>query len=98
MGRYPAEPLESKLAWMRAKQDRKRAEAPAAVPAPPRESTPPQFFRAHQVARMLNVSVKTVQRWFRRHAVIVRGGRKTTMLISQRALDDWIREHGPSSR
>lgn len=55
----------------------------------------PQMLRVKQVAKALGVSVKTVRRWFRRRAVIVRdpGARKSVMLIPQRALDDWIREH-----
>lgn len=107
--RYPPQPLEEKLTWMRERQ-RKRQEQearspshrgatsrdnPARLAAAPPAPALPQMLRVKQVAKALGVSVKTVRRWFRRRAVIVRdpGARKSVMLISQRALEDWIHEH-----
>ena len=46
-----------------------------------------------QVAAILGVSVQTVHRWFRKRAVIIQGRHNSMMLIPQRTLDDWIREH-----
>ena len=108
MGRYPAEPLESKLAWMREKQQRnqaakaKVAERRLAV-LPPREASSqlPQMLRVKEVAEALGVSGPTVRIWFARRAVVVKSPhskRKSVMLIPQRAFDEWIREHTASSR
>lgn len=107
MGRYPAEPLEDKLVWMRAKQERRRQrEARRIEPhrtTPPPSDPPllPKMLRVKQVAGALGVSETTVRAWFTARAVIVKSPqskRKSVMLIPQRAFDDWLREHGPSSR
>lgn len=109
MGRYPAEPLESKLRWMRAKQERKRESSaavaevrrgPTVAPLPPASSLP-QMLRVKAVAKALGVSETTVRIWFAPRAIIVKSPqskRKSVMLIPQRAFDDWLRERGPSSR
>ena len=108
MGRYPKEPLEKRLAWMRERQKQKAAEGeqrPLAAPVasvlatPPRvEATGPRMLRVKKVAEMLSVSHMSVRRWFAKRAVIVHPGpRRTTMLIPVEALDEWIREHGPPS-
>jgi DNA-binding transcriptional regulator YiaG len=96
MGRYPAQPLEEKEAWMRerqAKRQEKEAQPVAVERQRPGSVQLPQMLRVPQVARALGVSAPTVQNWFRRRAVIVRTRRKSIMLIPQRALDDWISEH-----
>lgn len=101
MGRYPAEPLEDKLAWMRAKQQRKCApqaapRGPSAVPAPPREAArpePPQMLRINQVAQLLGVSRRTVYRWFGKRCVVIQGPVRRVVLIPQRVLDEWVRKH-----
>jgi Helix-turn-helix domain len=121
MPRYPKQPLEEKLAWMRQKQDQKQAEAEVRAeeerrrarlaagerrPAPPPPLPPPpvirpawaarQMLRVDQVAGVLSVSTRTVQRWFADRAIIVQTGpTKTTMLIPEQALDDWFTEHAP---
>ena len=100
MGRYPATPLADKEAWMR-EQQRKRPgkearRGPVAVLPVERRSEPPQqhqMLRVKQVAAILGVSVQTVHRWFRKRAVIIQGRHNSMMLIPQRTLDDWIREH-----
>ena len=103
MGRYPAQPLAEKEAWMREEQ-RKNAEAlksgPVAVAPPARPEPPvqPQFLRIRQVAKILNVSESTVHRWFRRNVLIVQGPRQQTVLIPQRTLDEWIRKHHVTER
>lgn len=111
MGRYTAEPLENKLAWMRERQQRKREKesrhrAPVVVPAPAPAASPqppaplPQYHKVQKVAQWLGVSDRTVRRWFRKHALIVPGpcGTKSTWLIPHQAVEDWIRRYGPSSR
>lgn len=53
-----------------------------------------KMLRVWEVAEILAVSPDTVRRWFAPRAVIVPTGPcKTTMLISQKALDDWFAEH-----
>lgn len=103
MPRYPKQPLEEKLAWMREKQKQKTEAvvAPAApvFAQPPRvEATGRQMLRVKKVADILSVSQMSVRRWFATRAVIVPGAHKATMLIPVEALDDWLRAHGPSSR
>lgn len=110
MGRYPAEALDLKFEWMRAKQRKKqerearRAERKAAlverkiepgrvVPLPPDPPLLPKMLRVKQVAEILGVSRQTIERWFEKRAVVVQGGNHRMMLIPQRTLDDWIREH-----
>ncbi|HXA25591.1 MAG TPA: helix-turn-helix domain-containing protein [Acetobacteraceae bacterium] len=128
MPRYPKQPLEDKLAWMRDRQNQKKAEedlrareetrraqvasgasSPAEAilrdllqtlaaqrqPVRPAPAVTRQMLRVGQVAEILSVSARTVQRWFADRAVIVQGPTKTTMLIPQQALDDWLREHAP---
>lgn len=97
MGRYPAEALDMKFAWMRAKQ-RKKAEREAlqpgrVIPLPPDPPLLPQMLRVPQVAEALGVSLPTVRRWFKKRAVIVKARQNSVMLIPQRAFDDWVREH-----
>lgn len=99
MGRYPAEALEDKLVWMRERQRKRQAaearkiEPGRVVPLPPDPPLLPQMLRVGDVAKLLKVSPQTVKRWFLRRAVVVQGPQKITMLIPQRELDDWIREH-----
>ena len=124
MARYPKQPLEERLAWMRERQRRKQqAEEPPApppvptvrevrarqplralpsvpakveprVPAAPEIPPERKMLRVAQVAKMLSVSRKTVSRWFADRAVVVGSGPvKTTMLISEQALTDWLAEH-----
>lgn len=96
MGRYPAEPLESKLAWMRAKQGKKaeREIEPGRFVVPlPDPPLLPQMLRVKQVAELLGVSRQTVERWFGHRAVVVQGRSNKVMLIPRRFLDDWIRDH-----
>ncbi|MGA7238336.1 MAG: helix-turn-helix domain-containing protein [Bryobacteraceae bacterium] len=92
MPRYPAQPLEEKFAWMREKQRKREPEGS------PQSPQLPQYHRMKQVARALGISDRTARRWFRKRAVIVSGpcGTKSTMLIPQQAVDDFIRKHGPS--
>lgn len=73
--------------------------APASGRAGQKEIPPERkMWRVDEVAKMLAVSVRTVRRWFNGRAVIVpTGPHKTTVLISQKALDDWFREHTPAS-
>lgn len=140
MPRYPKQPLEEKLAWMRERQRAKEEEArrkeedelmtrlmqlsvakadqvrewmrlneeqrdrKLAELRPPKYTAScgpgrPRMLRVDEVAVILSVSVSTVQRWFKDRAVIVHPGpRKTTMLISQQALDDWFAEHQPPKK
>jgi len=93
MGQYTAESLERKLAWMRERQQRKQR--PAAVPSRPAPlpAGQQQMLRVKQVSKILGVSAGTVRQWFLRRAVIVKSPHKSVMLIPQRALDEWIREH-----
>jgi excisionase family DNA binding protein len=104
MPRYPKQPLEERLAWMREKQKQKTEvearPAPVApvIVQPPQVTTGRQMLRVKKVADMLSVSHMTVRRWFAKRAVIAHpGARRTTMLIPVEALDEWIREHGPPS-
>lgn len=121
MPRYPKQPLEQKLAWMRERQRAKEEEARLKQEAEmkaqlmeraarlhesngagqvERPSLPSRrMLRVDEVAKTLRVSVTTVRRWFRHCAVIVHPGpRKTTMLISEQILDDWIAEHTAKRR
>jgi hypothetical protein len=111
MPRYPKEPLEDKLAWMRERQREKEAEArlkqegelkvqaiaEQAARLPEGQvgtAARRRMLRVDEVAGILRMSDKTVRRWFRDRAVVVRAGRrKTTMLISEQILDDFIRDH-----
>lgn len=114
MPRYPKQPLEDKLAWMREqqrakaeesrRQEEKQAGEKAAQLAAPStvallERPSRKMLRVDEVAQILRVSVSTVQRWFRDRAVIVHPGpRKTHMLISEQILDDWIAENTAKRR
>lgn len=102
MGRYPAEALDMKFAWMRAKQRKKaekearKAQRPAELPVLLRAAPEPlqQHLRVPEVAKSLGVSQKTVREWFRKRAVVVPAGRsRAIMLIPRLAVDEWIREH-----
>ena len=106
---YPKTPLEEKLAWMRQRQKQKEVQTEEVVrqreprkqseqrPEPPRLERPGRkMMRVSEVAEILGVSTKSVQRWFRDRAVLVRPGlRRTIMLISEQVLDEWIAEHTP---
>src|SRR5215813_7467889 len=103
MGRYPAQPLEEKLAWMRERQLRKAeaqakpiAVAPSPLPPARAEETPAQrkMMRVPEVAEELSVSESSVRRWCAKRAVVIKEGRRhTTMPFSRRGLEDWKREH-----
>ena len=101
MGRYPAEALDLKFEWMRAKQAKKAArEAQRKIEPRPLVLAPdppplPRMLRVPEVARALGVDPKTVRHWFAKRAVTVRARERSVMLIPQRALEEWIREHTP---
>ena len=112
MSRYPKQPLEERLTWMRERQRvkeeelRQKRESELKVQVTAEQAarlsegqagtaaSRRRMMRVGEVAGILRISPRTVQRWFADRAVIVRAGRvKTTMLISEQMLDDWIRDH-----
>lgn len=104
MPRYPAQPLEEKLAWMRERQRQRQAaevyEAPPRRPLTPAKyerrqklGEIPRMLRVGEVAEQLGVSRHSVSRWLRDRGVFVGQGSRRIMLISQQDLEDWKREH-----
>lgn len=96
MGRYSDAQLEGKFAWMRERQRERQEQERETSVAPPVASEPPEMLRVKQVAKILGVSISSVERWFANRCVLVRGRRRNTILIPRKALDDWIREHAVS--
>lgn len=88
--RRQEEEVKAKMIAERALELREPNGAPQQPPTVSRR----KMMRVDEVAKLLGVSTTTVLRWFRHRAVIVHPGpRKTTMLISEQILDDWITEH-----
>src|SRR6516162_4434587 len=89
MSRYPPQPLEEKLAWMRERMRTKGAETSighrSLSPARHRRHQRQvaeipahlRMYRVGEVAEMFGVSPQTVRRWFEGRAVVV-GEIKTT--------------------
>jgi hypothetical protein len=106
MSRYPSQPLEEKLAWLRERM-RAKAESPESRSLSPAKyrrrkrlavELPKhlRMFRVVEVAEMLGVSSQTVRRWFKGRVVAVPGPkikfgrRRFTLLISQQDLEEFI--------
>lgn len=110
MARMSPERREEKFALMRARQQflEEARQKGAALRAPSADTLRRRekvklipahldMYRVKEVAQMLGVSGKTVQRWFWDRAVKVHGPggqhrRKVTLLISRAVLEDWMRE------
>lgn len=100
MARYPAQPLEEKLAWMRERQRERRAaeEAERIRPVSPRASErrsrldaapPVKMYRLKEVADMLGVSLASVRRHFAGRWI--KFGH--SVLISQKTIDEVLGGH-----
>ena len=108
MSRYPAQPLEEKLAWMRERMKAKVETIPERPLSPVQHrrrqkiSSPQahlRMYRVGEVAEMWGVSPQTIARWFRDRARVVdrsspRAKRqRRVLLISEAELEAFIREH-----
>ena len=110
MGRYTQERLTERFEAMRARQaelqalqaegaplrKRPRSEERIRRETEHKAAVPPHLdmYRVNEVVRMLGVSRRTVERWFRSRAVLVAApGAKGTLLISRQLLEEWVKEH-----
>jgi excisionase family DNA binding protein len=85
MSRYPAQPLEEKLAWMREREEGKALLAEAR----------PDLLTVQEAARLLHVSASTARRMLRRepgvHSFLTPGSRRPILRIPREVIERILR-------